>query len=138
MEAMSVLENSGQPYREADANRQTLVEGLPLPSSNLEMLKQLALTLLEEIEVLKDIHQLRARDDVHSLNLHDQVRRFEIELMNRALKHTNGHQARAARLLGINVTTFHAKVKRYHLNPHWPDELERTGASGVDTKARTS
>ena len=133
MEAMSVLANSRQPYGEADADRQTLVEDLPLSSSSLEMLKQLALTLLEEIEVLKDIRQLRARDDVPSLNLHDQVRRFEIELVSRALKHTNGHQARAARLLGINVTTFHAKVKRYHLNPHWPDELASAGAACVET-----
>lgn len=132
MEARSVLENRPQ-YREANAERDPLIEGLLSPSSKIEMLEKLTLTLLHEIETLKHIRRLEMSDDAHSLSLPDQVRRFEIKLMSRALKHTGGHQARAARLLGIKATTFHSKIKRYRINPNLPGEPEKTGeASDVE------
>jgi DNA-binding NtrC family response regulator len=39
------------------------------------------------------------------------VRRFEIDLIRRALDQTGGHQSRAARLLGLNATTLNSKIK---------------------------
>jgi DNA-binding NtrC family response regulator len=39
------------------------------------------------------------------------VRRFEIDLIRRALEQTGGHQSRAARLLGMNATTLNSKIK---------------------------
>ena len=39
------------------------------------------------------------------VNFYDEVRRFEIDLIRRALDQTGGHQSRAARLLGMNATT---------------------------------
>ena len=39
-------------------------------------------------------------DVAHGVNFYDEVRRFEIDLIRRALDQTGGHQSRAARLLG--------------------------------------
>ncbi|HEX8098434.1 MAG TPA: helix-turn-helix domain-containing protein, partial [Pyrinomonadaceae bacterium] len=50
------------------------------------------------------------------INFYDEVRRFEIELIRRALEQTGGHQSRAARLLGMNATTLNSKIKTYNIN----------------------
>ena len=49
------------------------------------------------------------------VNFYDQVRRFEIDLIRRALDQTGGHQSRAARLLGLNATTLNSKIKTYNI-----------------------
>jgi DNA-binding NtrC family response regulator len=51
------------------------------------------------------------------INFYDEVRRFEIDLIRRALDQTGGHQSRAARLLGMNATTLNSKIKTYNINP---------------------
>lgn len=50
------------------------------------------------------------------VNFYDEVRRFEIDLIRRALDQTGGHQSRAARLLGMNATTLNSKIKTYNIN----------------------
>ncbi|MDQ1637078.1 MAG: hypothetical protein QOF62_417 [Pyrinomonadaceae bacterium] len=50
------------------------------------------------------------------INFYDQVRRFEIDLIRRALEQTGGHQSRAARLLGMNATTLNSKIKTYRIS----------------------
>ena len=50
------------------------------------------------------------------VNFYDEVRRFEIDLIRRALVQTGGHQSRAARLLGMNATTLNSKIKTYNIN----------------------
>ncbi|MBA2737646.1 MAG: sigma-54-dependent Fis family transcriptional regulator [Pyrinomonadaceae bacterium] len=49
------------------------------------------------------------------VNFYDEVRRFEIDLIRRALDQTGGHQSRAARLLGLNATTLNSKIKTYNI-----------------------
>src|SRR3954468_8695167 len=51
------------------------------------------------------------------INFYDEVRRFEIDLIRRALEQTGGHQSRAARLLGMNATTLNSKIKTYNIDP---------------------
>jgi DNA-binding NtrC family response regulator len=51
------------------------------------------------------------------INFYDEVRRFEIDLIRRALDQTGGHQSRAARLLGMNATTLNSKIKTYNIDP---------------------
>jgi DNA-binding NtrC family response regulator len=51
------------------------------------------------------------------INFYDEVRRFEIDLIRRALEQTSGHQSRAARLLGMNATTLNSKIKTYNIDP---------------------
>jgi DNA-binding NtrC family response regulator len=50
------------------------------------------------------------------VSFYDEVRRFEIDLIRRALGQTGGHQSRAARLLGMNATTLNSKIKTYNIN----------------------
>jgi DNA-binding NtrC family response regulator len=49
------------------------------------------------------------------INFYEEVRRFEIDLIRRALDQTGGHQSRAARLLGLNATTLNSKIKTYNI-----------------------
>ena len=54
-------------------------------------------------------------DIARGISFYDEVARFEIELIRRALDHTGGHQSRAAKLLGMNNTTLNSKIKVYNL-----------------------
>ena len=49
--------------------------------------------------------------------MQEEVRRFEINLIERALRRTGGNQVRAARMLGMKVTTLNSKIIRYGINP---------------------
>jgi DNA-binding NtrC family response regulator len=52
-------------------------------------------------------------DIARGVNFYEEVKRFEIDLILRALEQTGGHQSRAARLLGLNATTLNSKIKSY-------------------------
>jgi DNA-binding NtrC family response regulator len=54
-------------------------------------------------------------DISRGVNFYDEVRRFETDLIRRALDQTGGHQSRAARLLGLNATTLNSKIKSYNI-----------------------
>jgi len=54
-------------------------------------------------------------DIARGVNFYDEVRRFEIDLIVRALEQTGGHQSRASRLLGLNATTLNSKIKNYFI-----------------------
>lgn len=49
------------------------------------------------------------------INFYNEVHRFEVSLIRRALEHTGGQQSRAARLLGMNATTLNSKIKNYNI-----------------------
>ncbi|MCA1567641.1 MAG: hypothetical protein LC803_18730 [Acidobacteria bacterium] len=109
-----------EQYRDANTQAQMMSMAEPrLPlSSKFKMLVELTLTLLREIELLKDIQELQSLGRREQLNLKEELRRFEIEMIRKALIQTNGHQSRAARLLGVKVTTLHEKIKRYDIDPN--------------------
>ena len=96
------------------SNRLALHENtLPV---RIEMLKNVALSLLKEVQVLSSLEEA---DIVRGIQFYDEVERFERELITRALELTGGHQVRASRLLGLKVTTLNSKVKRYQIPlPH--------------------
>ena len=79
----------------------------------LGVLKEVARGLLHQLETLK--RGSTSNDQIERRNLHDEVREFEIDLINNALAKTQGHQRKAARLLGLKVTTLNAKMKRYNI-----------------------
>lgn len=56
-------------------------------------------------------------DISRGVNFYEEVRRFETDLIQRALEQTGGHQSRAARLLGLNATTLNSKIKSYNIIP---------------------
>lgn len=49
------------------------------------------------------------------ISFYDEVSRFEISLIRRALEFTGGHQSKAAKLLGMNNTTLNSKIKVYNI-----------------------
>jgi DNA-binding NtrC family response regulator len=81
----------------------------------LGVLKDIALLLVEEIEALGYV---RSVNITQGINLHEEMRMFEVHLVQSALERTGGHQTRAAQLLGISLTTLHNKLKRLNISPH--------------------
>jgi transcriptional regulator with GAF, ATPase, and Fis domain len=75
-------------------------------------LREVALTLLREVESLRTTEPVNLSRKVR---LSDEVQRFEVDLICSALTRTAGNQTRAARLLGVNLTTLNSKIKRYKI-----------------------
>jgi transcriptional regulator with GAF, ATPase, and Fis domain len=136
---MNALTNTSPEYRHTrDQDRSTprldllTAEVTAAPATNanvkrsravdcrLSSLKVLAMTLLNEIEALENC----TTDEVPELNLQTEVRRFEAELIRNALVRTGGKQRRAARLLGMKVTTLNTKIRRYKIESHAASEVD--------------
>lgn len=81
--------------------------------SKTKTLKQLALRLLLEAQALNEMPTLDVRSGV---DFYEEVKRFEVDLIERALSCTQGNQVRAARLLKMKVTTLNTKIKHYDIN----------------------
>ena len=80
--------------------------------NRLTALREVALTLLREVESLRITEPVNLS---RKLRLSDEVQRFEVDLICSALTRTAGNQTRAARLLGVNLTTLNSKIKRYKI-----------------------
>lgn len=81
--------------------------------SKTKTLKQLALRLLLEAQSLNEETSLDVRNGI---DFYEEVKRFEVDLIQRALSLTRGNQVRAARLLKLKVTTLNTKIKHYDIN----------------------
>jgi DNA-binding NtrC family response regulator len=75
---------------------------------NLDTLREAAITLLKEVESLAS----QQEPQPPRLGLHEEMARYESELIREALQRTRGNQRRAAKLLGVKVTTLNCKIKR--------------------------
>jgi DNA-binding NtrC family response regulator len=80
--------------------------------NRLGALRDMALLLLREVESLRLTEPVNLSRKVR---LCDEVQRFEADLICSALSRTAGNQTRAARLLGIKLTTLNSKIKRYKI-----------------------
>ena len=91
--------------------------------NRLTALKEVALTLLREVESLRITEPVNLS---RKIRLPDEVQRFEVDLICSALSRTAGNQTRAARLLGVHLTTLNSKIKRYKIpiDDHRP-EIEK-------------
>ena len=76
---------------------------------NLDSLREAAVTLLREVESLAS---RQPHTNHQALGLQEEVQRYESELIRNALQKTRGNQRRAAKLLGVKVTTLNCKIKR--------------------------
>lgn len=81
--------------------------------SRLEALRDVALSLLREVDSLQ---KSQPPHPDRKLRLSEEVRQFEIDLIRTTLDRTNGNQTRAARLLGVKLTTLNTKIRRYHIS----------------------
>lgn len=92
-------------------------EGL-LKQNQLEALKSLSQLLVREINSL-DETQATLENEIESdkpISLLDELQRFEINMIRCALIRSMGNQTRAAKLLGLKITTLHAKINRYKID----------------------
>lgn len=80
--------------------------------SRLNFLKKIASALVEEV---KAIQVFRSANMRNGINLPNELQRIEIHLIKSALQQTYGNQTKAARLLGIKLTTLNNKIKRFKL-----------------------
>ena len=110
VESISTAQLRGLPSRKADTGER------------VSKIRDLAMALLDEAESLDPDHALaEVSATVENLSLKsrvdffEEVRRFEIKLISRALELSGGNQARAARLLGLGTTTLNYKVKAYQI-----------------------
>lgn len=81
----------------------------PVTPHTLNSLREAALTVLREVDSLTS----RQPGPPQKFGLQEEVQRYEIELIKNALQRTRGNQRRAARLLGVKVTTLNCKIKRF-------------------------
>jgi transcriptional regulator with GAF, ATPase, and Fis domain len=83
--------------------------------SKTTTLKQLALKLLIEAQSLNEVPTL---DVGNGIDFYEEVKRFEVDLIQSALSFAGGNQVKAARLLNMKVTTLNSKIKHYDINIH--------------------
>ena len=98
---------------ELEAVHQNGNKGSATAPHSLTTLKDLTLRLLREVQCIAEVRQFSFEK---GLDFYDEVSRFEIDLINRALLLTAGHQGRAARLLNLRATTLNSKIKHYGIN----------------------
>lgn len=78
--------------------------------TSIERLRELIrhMTLVAEAAEQSLVSEFNFSDDFY-----DNVCRFEIIMIKRALRQAEGNQRKAAQLLGIKATTLNSKIKRY-------------------------
>jgi hypothetical protein len=107
----------------------------------IESLRVLALDLTNVVARLEEFQSRGLRQPVR---LSEEVRRFERGLIEGALKLAGGQQTRAARLLGVKLTTLHSKIKKYRITAGRPAltsadaPQQRNGAACAAAAAESS
>ena len=81
--------------------------------NRLNALKQLTLRLFREVQLISDVDRLSVENGV---DYYEELRRFEVDLIKRALMQTGGHQKRAARLLNLKASTLNSKIKLFNID----------------------
>lgn len=92
----------------------------PAEKLRLLALKDLSRTLARELNLLSELAPL---DINRGFNFYEEVRGFEIEMIQTALKRAGGKQVAAARLLNLNTTTLNSKIKSYNIQTEPPFEV---------------
>jgi DNA-binding NtrC family response regulator len=110
MKSTAAWENEGRELVSAEFPNED--NELTPARNKITNLKELTLRLFREVQALTEVPTLSFES---GLDFYDEVSRFEMELINRALFQTRGHQGRAARLLNLKVTTLNSKIKHYNI-----------------------
>lgn len=119
-EVLSLLENYYYPgnVRELENIVERAVVIAPTDELTADCLRPEVLDPALAMEMVKDSSGKSAEIDIaQGIAFYDEVKKFEIDLIYRALEQTAGHQSRAARLLGLNATTLNSKIKNYNIIP---------------------
>ena len=105
-------ENETSARDRQDVNLPALVEAV-----TYQVLKGVALALISEgvAQAREPASGAEPPDAPAEMSFYEEVRRFEIGLITRALRLAHGKQTVAARLLGLKPTTLNAKMKQYQM-----------------------
>ena len=117
-EVLSLLENYYYPgnVRELENIIERAVVIAPTDEITVECLRPEVRDPNLAQEMIIDSEGISEEIDIaRGVNFYEEVRRFETDLIRRALDQTGGHQSRAARLLGLNATTLNSKIKSYNI-----------------------
>ena len=114
MNRESSSEENEQSSLQANRSAPTESEEQSPTDRTVETLRDLAKTLSVAVDVLSAQERPALNEPI---DFYEEVRRFEIRLIQRALRQTRGNQAQAARLLGLNQPTLHGKIKQYEIYP---------------------
>ena len=117
-EVLSLLENYYYPgnVRELENIIERAVVIAPTDEITVECLRPEVRNPELLGKIMKDSEGTSAEIDLaRGVNFYEEVKRFEIDIIRRALDQTGGHQSRAARLLGLNATTLNSKIKTYNI-----------------------
>lgn len=118
-EVLSLLENYYYPgnVRELENIIERAVVIAPTDEITVDCLRAEVVNPNLARESMRDSEGTSADIDIsRGVNFYDEVRRFETDIIRRALEQTGGHQSRAARLLGLNATTLNSKIKTYNIS----------------------
>lgn len=118
-EVLSLLENYYYPgnVRELENIIERAVVIAPTDEITVDCLRSEVQNPELAREMMRDSEGTSADIDIsRGVNFYDEVRRFETDIIRRALEQTGGHQSRAARLLGLNATTLNSKIKTYNIS----------------------
>jgi len=97
----------------AEARQAGHRNGAANPGS-MASLSQLAAALTAAVEALETSPVPPVTGE--GVDFYEEVRRFEIELIMRALRRTHGSQVKAANLLNLVPQTLNSKIKSYGIN----------------------
>lgn len=89
-----------------------IIKNKKIIGEKIDVLREATIALLDEV---KSLGSMRKVEIENGINFDDEVKSFEILLIERALEKTGGSQLRAARLLNLKHTTLNAKIKRYDI-----------------------
>jgi transcriptional regulator with GAF, ATPase, and Fis domain len=119
-EVLALLENYYYPgnVRELENIIERAVVIAPTDEITKECLRPEVLNPELAQDMIRDSSGSSSKIDISKgFTFYDEVKKFEIDLIQRALDQTSGHQSRAARLLGLNATTLNSKIKSYNILP---------------------
>jgi DNA-binding NtrC family response regulator len=117
-EVLKALENYSWPgnVRELETAIERSVIVARADEITLDCLREEIVSPQSQSGDAADMAESAASLDIsRGISFYDEVSRFEIELIRRALEITGGHQSRAAKLLGMNNTTLNSKIKVYNI-----------------------
>src|SRR5262245_600654 len=110
MRTEEVIDQSNTLVRRYKASRINESEQDTPLSGKINLLRVVAASLNKAVEELEDF---RMPPLTEQFDFYDEVRRFEISLIRKALRTTSGCQLKAAKLLQLKPTTLNSKIKSY-------------------------
>ena len=106
----------GMPTKN-DKNRR---KGADINRRDIEVVRTAIEVLSVAVQAMEMVDAWHVDFGIKGIDFFEEVYRFEIHMITQALERAKGSQTRAARLLGMNLTTLNTKIKAYKID--WKPE----------------